>query len=207
MSEELKFDIAGGTSVRFPTAGKFCDKNIVVNAIGGSDTDAALESIWKVVAERRSMTTAVIPNSVTRIGFHAFASCVALASVRLPANLIEISPYAFYCCYALKSIELPATLETIDTQAFDMAGLSSVVIPVSVKTIGTKAFSSCNSLSRITFRGKPESIASNAFSSCTNLTYIYTPWKRGEVAGAPWGATNAEIRYSDYDPGLGDEDF
>ena len=207
MSEELKFDIAGGTSIRLLTAGKSCDKNIVVNAIGGSDTDAALESIWKVVAERRTMTTAVVPDSVTRIGFHAFASCTALSSVRLSANLIEISPYAFYCCYALRSISLPARLETIGTQAFDMTDLTSLIIPANVKTIGTKAFSSCKNLTSVTFKGKPESIASNAFSDCGNLTYMMVPWDRGEVAGAPWGATNPNLTIWYNNGSLGEEEL
>lgn len=38
-------------------------------------------------------------------------------------------------------------------------------------------------------------MSSTAFSSST-LTDIYVSWGEGEVAGAPWGATNATIHYN-----------
>ena len=43
------------------------------------------------------------------------------------------------------------------------------------------------------------SIPKNAFMNCTALTDIYVPWSEGEVAHAPWGATNATINYN-YNP-------
>ena len=43
-----------------------------------------------------------------------------------------------------------------------------------------------------------ETIASTTFTSCANLTTINVPWAEaeGEVANAPWGATNATINYN-----------
>ena len=36
---------------------------------------------------------------------------------------------------------------------------------------------------------------STAFTGCDKLTTINVPWSEGEVANAPWGATNAVINY------------
>ena len=47
----------------------------------------------------------------------------------------------------------------------------------------------------VTFKGKP-TISDSAFLNCGNLTTINVPWAEGEVANAPWGATNATINYN-----------
>jgi len=36
----------------------------------------------------------------------------------------------------------------------------------------------------------------NIFNGCTQTFDIYVPWSEGEVAGSPWGATNATIHYN-----------
>lgn len=45
-----------------------------------------------------------------------------------------------------------------------------------------------------------DSIGNIIFNGCTNLTDIKVPWAEGEVAGAPWGATNATITYNYVSP-------
>lgn len=39
------------------------------------------------------------------------------------------------------------------------------------------------------------SIPNGVFSGCTKLSTIYVPWSQGQVANAPWGASNATIIY------------
>lgn len=52
------------------------------------------------------------------------------------------------------------------------------------------------SLTSVTIPDSVKSIDSNTFQNCTNLLTINVPWAEGEVAGAPWGATNATINYN-----------
>ena len=61
--------------------------------------------------------------------------------------------------------------------------------------VGTRAFAYCTNLTKVTFGSKP-TIYSDAFNDCTNLQTINVPWAEGEVANAPWGATNATINYN-----------
>lgn len=49
--------------------------------------------------------------------------------------------------------------------------------------------------SEITFTSKPTRMDSNAFQTSKSIT-INVPWAEGEVANAPWGATNATINYN-----------
>lgn len=115
-----------------------------------------------------------LPDSVTNIGNSAFAHQTDLALTSLPAGLTSIGTYAFENCPSLKITSLPAGLKTIP--------------------LGT--FNGCTGLTEITFEGEPDEINSMAFRNCTNLLTINVPWAEGEVANAPWGATNATINYN-----------
>ena len=110
----------------------------------------------------------------TAIRHNAFQNCPNLALTSLPSGLTSIRDNAFNLCPNLALTSLPS-------------GLTS---------LGYGAFRNCTGLTSITFQGKPSSIASSSFNGCTNLKTINVPWASGEVANAPWGATNATINYN-----------
>lgn len=116
------------------------------------------------------------------------------------ANLVgytAIRPYAFNNCTSLALTSLPNTITRIGSQAFyGCTSLALTSLPNGLTSIGGFAFGSCTGLTTITFQGKPRSIYSTAFKGCTNLKTINVPWASGEVANAPWGATNATINYN-----------
>jgi len=114
----------------------------------------------------------------------------------LPSDLTTIGRYAFYYYTNLVSPVLPSELTSIGEYAFQSCtNLALTSLPSGITSIGNEAFYYCTGLTEITFEGKPNSIASSAFNGCTNLTTIRVPWNEGEVANAPWGATNASLIY------------
>ena len=137
-----------------------------------------------------------IPNSVTYIGFYAFASCSRLQITELPNGITYIGDSSFTSCQSATLTSLPNELTEIGKYAFQASGVAFSEIPGGTKRIGGAAFSNCNGLSTITFMGIPEYIAANAFEGCTNITTLNVPWAEGAVANAPWGATNATINYN-----------
>lgn len=93
--------------------------------------------------------------------------------------------------------QLPEDVSEIRDRAFYLwANLIITFIPKSVVKIGEYAFFGCTGITTLTFKGTPDTIESDAFYGCTNLTTINVPWAEGEVANAPWGATNATINYN-----------
>ncbi len=74
--------------------------------------------------------------------------------------------------------------------------LVTVTVPMGPLSVGQSAFRNCTALTAVTFRGRVSSISATAFQNCPALTAIYVPWAEGEVANAPWGATNAAIVYN-----------
>ena len=59
---DINISIDGGASKRLLTAGKYCDKDIVVTAEGGSGAVGNLTKYTKVIAKPESATSFVIAN-------------------------------------------------------------------------------------------------------------------------------------------------
>lgn len=122
----------------------------------------------------RTATEVTIPNGITKIGNYLFYNYADLVTADIPDTVTEIGAGAYRMCRKLELTEIPA----------------------SVKTIGLYSFGGCTSLTEITFKGTPTSLNANIFTDSTNLTVINVPWAEGEVANAPWAATNATINYN-----------
>ena len=123
-----------------------------------------------------SLTSVVIPNSVTSINESAFEDCSSLTSVVIPSSVIYIERSAFAGCTSLTSVELSNSLKSIARSAFNgCTSLESVVIPSSVTSIGKYAFQKCTSLTSVEIPSSVTSIGWEAFEYCTSLTSVEIP--------------------------------
>ena len=104
-------------------------------------------------AEAKPDVSFTVPNTVTKIGAHAFFDAVHLESIILPQGLTEIEKSAFNHCASLKSI----------------------TIPQGVKTLSKNSFSRCSSLAEVRLHGKVERIEEQALSVCDSLVNITLP--------------------------------
>ena len=96
-----------------------------------------------------------IPNSVTSIGMGAFDGCRKLPSIVIPNSVTYIGEQAFQRCEKLTSVTLSNNLTSIAIEAFYMCGrLTSIIIPNSVTSIGDFAFRSCNRLDTVICLGE-----------------------------------------------------
>ena len=93
----------------------------------------------------------IISNSVTAIGYGAFAFCPNLSAVTIPSSVTTIGEMAFYGCSGLAAVTIPNSVTTIGNSAFSgCSGLTAVTIPSSVTTIEDWAFSGCTVLEEVT---------------------------------------------------------
>lgn len=138
-------------------------------------------------------------DNITYIGAYGFQNCKELSLTELPTRVGAggwISSYAFQNCYKLAIISIPSSVGGISNSAFENCiGIQTMYFPVTI-TLSNLTFNGCKGLQTVTFGAKARSIASSAFNNCTALTEINVPWAEGEVANAPWGATNATINYN-----------
>lgn len=155
-------------------------------SVVGSDAEKYLESCHAEV---------ILPNA-TSIKLYAFMKDNVLTNIEMP-KVTSIGNSSFMNCKNLVLTSLPSGLTSLDSYAFaNDSKLAITSLPSGLTSIGDYAFAACYKLTSITFEGKPNSISGTAFNNCVNLTTINVPWAEGEVANAPWGATNATINYN-----------
>ena len=121
----------------------------------------------------KNLTSIIIPDNVTSIGYDAFSGCTGLTSVIIPNSVTSIGEDAFLNCTSLTSITIPDSVTSIGGYAFfGCTGLTSVIIPDSVTSIGGLAFYGCTSLTDVTIPANVTSIGGGEFGGCTSLTEI-----------------------------------
>ena len=64
------------------------------------------------------ISTVIIPNSVTTIGYYAFNDCDSLTNVTIGNSVSSIGSYAFAYCNGLTSITIGNSVSSIDNDAF-----------------------------------------------------------------------------------------
>ena len=122
-----------------------------------------------------AITSIIIPNSVTSIGYEAFYYCDNLTSVTIGNSVTTIGEGAFSYCYNLTSVTIGNSVTTIGSRAFKGSGLISVTIPNAVTTIGERAFCDCKNLTSITLSNNIDTIHKFLFAQDSNLVSLTIP--------------------------------
>jgi hypothetical protein len=149
----------------------YTNTSVTSVVIPNSVTSIGVESFRYCAA-----TSISIPNSVTSIGDYAFSYCTALTSISIPNSVTSIPNGAFYGCTSLASITIPNSVTSIWEGAFSgCASLASITIPNSVTSIFEYAFIDCTALASITIPESVTSIGYIAFRGCTSLVTVYLP--------------------------------
>ncbi len=116
-----------------------------------------------------------VPDTVTAISDEAFSGCSSLTSVIIPISVTNIGSSAFRGS-GLASVEIPNSVVSVGESAFsDCTNLTSVTMPGSVSSIGSRMFYSCTTLTNVTIGSGVSIIKEGAFSGCRSLTSVTIP--------------------------------
>jgi hypothetical protein len=139
----FNIEVEGGSSVRLPTAGKYCDRDIVITATGGGGDDGStVRSLLD-----RTISGDFADSKITSVGAYAFYNCTKLTSIYLP-NVTTADAYAFAICGA-EVINLPK-LTTLNGNDYaynfgSCPNLTTLIVPELRRTAG-ESISGCPKL-------------------------------------------------------------
>ena len=134
----------------------------------------------------RSITSVILPNSISRISSFNFRDSVGIVSVTIPDTVVSIGENAFGYCLNLLSVTIPDTVVSIGENAFlCCSGLTSIAVASGntkydsrnncnaiIETASNTLIAGCmNTIIPNTIT----SIGNSAFNGCSGLTKIFIP--------------------------------
>ena len=102
--------------------------------------DGVLTSYFDDENHDLTLTTAVVPDGVTKIGIGAFRCIHHLQEIILPNTLVEIASDAFSYCNELTKINIPNGVTHIGSRAFAKCGFTTITLPDSLVSLGDSVF-------------------------------------------------------------------
>ena len=118
------------------------------------------------------MSSVVLPDDLTTIGYNAFVACINLSGITFSSKLTTIGFWAFNRCAALEEFNVPDTVTSIAVAAFASSGLECFSFGRGITEIPNYIFNGCTSLETVTIHRNVKSIGVDAFSFCPNLALI-----------------------------------
>lgn len=177
-----------------------CDGVLNIKGTGAMNNYPALNMPWK--SHRASITSVVISDGVTSIGYNAFNGCSNLTSVTIPPSVTSIEQNAFYGCYAMESLYItdlaawcnvefgvsveatPFMRNNYNSGSTEYLGggnlylngtlVTTLTIPDGITEIKNLTFFGCSSITSIDFN-QVTTIGSASFKGCHGLTSVTLP--------------------------------
>ena len=153
----FNIEVKSGKSVRLPTAGKYCDRDIVVTATSASEEELKAkydEGVQDGVLQLLSglIVGGYYNDQIESIVPYGFGGQSSLVSAELPNLTDAIGGSVFVGCENLESVKLPAYAGNTNGYFFDGDKKLQFVDFGYAAKISIRAFRNCNALKTLVLR-------------------------------------------------------
>ncbi len=162
--------VESGKSLKLKTAGKYCDRDIVVYANGSTATFYGYSEITKNNI-LQPLTKVSLPNA-TILGIEVFEECSNLTEIEA-LNVVSLGELCFRFCTSLTNIIMPQLEQTGFISFGNCTSIENINFP-SLVYVGSHSFLGCSNLREINLP-KCKDIGDNAFQDCVSLTRLDLP--------------------------------
>lgn len=205
-SGDWEYEKVVGKTVKITHYTGNATKVIIPDVIDGMPVTAIGNGAYTIFGNcRDSLTSVVIPNSITTIGWLVFNGCSSLTDITIPDSVTSIGREAFAGTPWLENrqkenplvicndilidgqtctgnVKIPNNVSSIAYGAFlGCNGMTAVTIPDSVTSIDQAAFAGCEGITSVTIPDSVTSMSYEVFSGCKNLTSVALPASITEI--------------------------
>lgn len=150
---------------------------VIPETIHSGGADWTVTEILDEAFRESTITSVVIPNSVTAIGHHAFYLCTSLSgTVTIPNSVNSVGYTAFCRCDRMTEVVLPEKDVTYGSECFMTTGLTgTLTLPEGLVTISKSMFQNNDQLTDVVIPNTVTTISQDAFAYCEKLEAVQIP--------------------------------
>ena len=150
---------------------------IIPETVHSGGVDWTVTEIMDEALRESTITSVVIPNTVTAIGNRAFYMCTSLSGTVVIPNSVNTVGYTAFCrCDRMTEVVLPAKDVTYGSECFMTTGLTgTLTLPEGLVTVSKSMFENNDKLTDIVIPNTVTTILQDAFSYCGKIQAIHIP--------------------------------
>lgn len=158
IAKSVFYGCANLDSISVDSANKVYDSRNNCNAIIETETNKLIQGCnntivpdsvtvigYEAFAKMKNLKSMTIPNSVKTIEASAFYECESLSKLTIPDSVVEIKESAFFRCISLKEITIPSSIKTLEENIFRGSyNIESIVVDPNNQTFDSR--NNCNAI-------------------------------------------------------------
>ncbi len=164
---------------------------VIPETIHSGSVDWTVTEIMDEAFRESTITSVVIPNTVTAIGNRAFYMCTQLSGTVVIPNSVNTVGYTAFCrCDRMTEVVLPAKDVTYGNECFMTTGLTgTLTLPEGLVVISRNMFRNNKKLTQVAFSHTVTTVFDDAFAYCGNLETVQLPNSVTTIYGNPFNSS------------------
>ena len=114
----IKYSLDNGEATILEQDKSLVGDIVIPEKVSYNGTDYTVTSAEKRAFNITSITSIVLPNSITSLGSSCFDGCIRLKSITLPDGITSLPDFCFDDCSSLKSVTLPDGITSLGMDCF-----------------------------------------------------------------------------------------